>query len=384
MDEILNPARQLIGLAFEPGDLVQLQVIWPRERGPVPTDLPDNISRNGSGSRYATTDTALQTYGGFLKLANTMGLGVYICVNPVLKSAMAKGPFSKAASSDIAIGRNLVLDIDQGKASLEAHRRVGMPEPTVLVESSSGNFQAWYRLSDPVPPEELSDLMKRLVRIDGIGDRAATDACRIFRLPGFRHTKRDPGFWTRIVSVGDSVAIEALVRIADEHVPKQAEIKPARDSSRRSPIAADSVSPEFGYELPEELARIEPYEYLVEADQSRVDYAKAIEFLNRGFLGPEIIASIGAAVSASARYKPGDYAARTYTKAMAEMVGKYGDRMSEQGRLQGRIEWIKKQLPAPEPKYEGVISKWLMFGRLLLEISDDEADKLLRQLRSAG
>ena len=62
------------------------------------------------------------------------------------------------------------------------------PDPTVIVQTSPGNFQFLYELDREVPRDELEQINSYLIRLVG-GDRGGQSAAKLFRLPGTRNFK---------------------------------------------------------------------------------------------------------------------------------------------------------------------------------------------------
>jgi len=93
--------------------------------------------------------------------------------------------------------------------------------PTIIVETSPGRFQAWWALDDgnTITAAEQRDIHARLVHDYGADPRASGIA-RVYRVPGFRHLKREP-FLVRIFGgamrpVDKAALLEAFPKIVPQ------------------------------------------------------------------------------------------------------------------------------------------------------------------------
>jgi len=104
---------------------------------------------------------------------------------PWLKRMNAQGhdAYIRAAGS---VGLILVDDLDT--AAILRLKHDGLP-PTVVVETSPGNYQAWLRVSEePIPPEQATMVARILAERYG-GDPASADWRHFGRLAGFTNRK---------------------------------------------------------------------------------------------------------------------------------------------------------------------------------------------------
>lgn len=115
-----------------------------------------------------------------LRRLNNAGAGAFIAVNE------CDGPRSK---KNLRRLRDVHGDFDHnGKNSLKsAAKRL---TPTVIVQSSPGKFQGHWllELDQTMTVAEVEDLNRAIVTHHG-ADKAAVDASRLLRLPGFKHMK---------------------------------------------------------------------------------------------------------------------------------------------------------------------------------------------------
>lgn len=89
---------------------------------------------------------------------------------------------------------------------LQAWRELGLPEPTAMVTTGGKSVHCYWRLSEPMAPDEWRVLQKRLINYAG-GDKACKNPSRLMRLPGFRYVDKATG------QITDNVA--ALINQAD-------------------------------------------------------------------------------------------------------------------------------------------------------------------------
>ena len=82
------------------------------------------------------------------------------------------------------------MDSD-GDAKLAAIRHSeNVPQPTAVIQTSTGKYQVLWRVHGFSIPEQEA-MLKVLAETFG-GDRACTDCARVFRLPGFFNRKYNP------------------------------------------------------------------------------------------------------------------------------------------------------------------------------------------------
>lgn len=99
-----------------------------------------------------------------------------------------EGGRRKAHALPLAV---LWADYDEGLElkTLETH---GVPEPSVLWETSPGRFQALWLLNERLPPPKLEMACKALQRLTGSDE--TWDATRMMRVPGSIHQKQGAPF----------------------------------------------------------------------------------------------------------------------------------------------------------------------------------------------
>lgn len=132
------------------------------------------------------TDLLKSNYLGWLSFENCRGANVYFSINPLIPGA------TNRTKDAVAEAKGLYLDLDSdGDANLAALRQSeNVPPPTAVIQTSTGKYQALWRVHGfPIPEQEA--MLKVLAAAFG-GDRACTDCARVFRLPGFFNRKYNP------------------------------------------------------------------------------------------------------------------------------------------------------------------------------------------------
>lgn len=118
------------------------------------------------------------------------GAGVYVTVN------QTSGRGRK--STDVQEVRAVWVDDDEPRAS---HRTEWPLEPSLIIETSPGNFH-YYWMTHAAPGPEFDDVMGCMVAHHGCDNRAK-DSARVLRLAGTLHLKNpEQPFQVRIVSDG--------------------------------------------------------------------------------------------------------------------------------------------------------------------------------------
>lgn len=148
-------------------------------------DGPTNHCRNRlRGSFDAVADRLVQD--------NQAGYGIFVAINEI-------SPGMQRRKQDVKRVRAIFADADEPERIPEveaAIRRIGLPHPSIIVESSPGK-RHYYWLTDDCPVHEFEPAQKALIKALGT-DTAVNDLSRIMRLPGFIHRKGQP-FRTRLV-----------------------------------------------------------------------------------------------------------------------------------------------------------------------------------------
>lgn len=130
--------------------------------------------------RFLTVDR-LPRLLSYARFRNAGGWGVYIT-----PSRLVPHPRHRRKESFQDRQTVIYLDCDQPQCLEQIRERY--PYPTLVVRTSRGRHQVYWRLAHPVPMAEQEALMSALA-LDVGADRAATDVSRVLRLPGFWNRK---------------------------------------------------------------------------------------------------------------------------------------------------------------------------------------------------
>ena len=150
------------------------------------------VRNHGTGETVQRIAAAQQIAGpdfqSWLRYKNAHGSDIYLSLNTLNEHAHGR---TKGDVKDI---RHLYLDLDE-----EAQQKLAMiyedtavPHPNYVLQTSPGKYQVVWRV-EGIPQNAAEDLLRDLARRFG-GDRAATDATRVFRLPGFNNKKHGQDF----------------------------------------------------------------------------------------------------------------------------------------------------------------------------------------------
>lgn len=128
--------------------------------------------------------------GGWLAAENQKGAGAFFCVNRTDGNG-------RSAENIVAV-RAVFVDLDG--APVEPVLRCKVP-PSVVIESSPGRYQAFWRCSH-IAVSEFTQIQKALIaKFDA--DKACKDLGRVMRLAGFWHLKKEPHL-VRIIHKGSA------------------------------------------------------------------------------------------------------------------------------------------------------------------------------------
>jgi RepB DNA-primase from phage plasmid len=189
-----NPVARYFLEEFEADDRLAVVLIHKRTESV--------IQRIASARQLASPESQV-----WLHDQNRMGYDVYSSPNSLREDARGR------TKDDIATIRHIYLDFDQdGTAAVRRMRASGdMPEPSYLMNSSPGRWQAFWRVKD-FSKSQAEDLQRGLAK--GLGaDPAATDCSRVMRVPGLYNHKYPRSHYIRIERLSDAV-------YAPEHFPR--------------------------------------------------------------------------------------------------------------------------------------------------------------------
>ena len=124
-----------------------------------------------------------------MRYKNANGSDIYIGMNPLRQDA------STRTKEDIDSIRHVYLDLDRGgpEALESVETSSAVPKPNYVLTSSPGKFQVVWKV-EGMSLDEAEGLLHALAG-QFSGDRAATDATRVLRLPGFANKKYETDFY---------------------------------------------------------------------------------------------------------------------------------------------------------------------------------------------
>lgn len=251
------------------------------------------------------TDLMKSNYFGWLAFENCRGGNVYFSINPLVPGA------TKRTKDAVAEAKGLYLDLDSdGDAKLAAIRRSeSVPQPSAVIQTSTGKYQALWRVHAFTISEQEA-MLKILAETFG-GDRACTDCARVFRLPGFFNRKYTPAPLVT-VEMGDVQDIyspaDFRLETSGDGTLESTTIRPAKLSESRTQSEADwrwVISQLRAGNPPDEVVRMlaasrhekpNPIYYA----QRTVDVASAVIWARTGIDGESIVHRLNARNSSRA------------------------------------------------------------------------------------
>jgi len=149
-----------------------------------------NAERHETVQRISTAEKiAANPIQDWLRYKNAKeGFDIYVGMNALKPTAFTR------TKDDILAIRHLYVDLDHhGWASLEMiEKSTLVPPPNYILNTSPDKFQAIWRVSD-IALDEAEILLHAMAR-EFDADKAATDAARVLRLPGFLNKKYEQDF----------------------------------------------------------------------------------------------------------------------------------------------------------------------------------------------
>jgi len=132
----------------------------------------------------------------YLRYENVHGGNIHITVN-----ALKPDVKSRKEEDFVRVVRKLWFDVDSkngvsGDEKLRKLREL-LGEETLLVETSPGNYQVYYLLSQPIPYEQAKGIMQVIEKILNLDP--THDITRLMRLPGFANNKPGKGNYVSVV-----------------------------------------------------------------------------------------------------------------------------------------------------------------------------------------
>ncbi len=246
---------------------------------------------------------ASHEFQSWLRHKNAHGSDIYLSLNTLKEHAHGR---TKGDVKDI---RHLYLDLDEeGQRKLAAiYQDAAVPHPNYVLQTSSEKYQVVWRV-EGIAQKDAEDLLRSLARRFG-GDPAATDATRVFRLPGFNNKKYEQNF---------------LVKLAAGTLPERV--------YHQLDFRIEPISPELGIAARTNVPTRTAVRSESANTQSEKDWAYAVRHLRHGDNPEDIVREI-AAYRATDRYDSRDtsilvssskpnpryYAEHTVSRAMAHL-----------------------------------------------------------------
>jgi hypothetical protein len=217
---------------------------------------------------------------------NEAGADIFLGMNPIKENSYNR------TKENIREVRHVYLDLDESaRASLQAIRMSGdIPTPNFILDTSPEKHQVIWRVEglDQDRAESLLHSLATAFR----GDPAATDICRVPRVPGFANRKYNEQFLVRAVQETNQVYHLRDFASYDDSPDAPRHLEGDHGPARRMPPGHRS--------------------------QSEADWAYAKRALARGDNPEDVIRRI-ADFRADDKYSPESYARRTVSKARAEL-----------------------------------------------------------------
>jgi len=182
----LNPTLEFLTRCFSPAETIAL--LLRREE-------PATVTQ-----RIVTIETVLAPrYMRWLTHENANGANIYVAANPLRSGSR------KRTKENIASVRHLYIDIDtDGDARIASLRTSdAVPTPTAILSTSSGKYQALWRVEGFDFGTQESTLKQLAIAFGG--DPACTDRNRVLRVPGFFNRKYDPAHCVTVEYTSASV-----------------------------------------------------------------------------------------------------------------------------------------------------------------------------------
>src|SRR4030088_3066146 len=149
-----------------------------------------NADRRETVQRISTAQRiAANPFQGWMRYKNAKeDFDIYVGMNALKPTALTR------TKDDILAIRHLYVDLDhQGSVSLSMIEKSSLvPPPNYVLNTSPDKFQAIWRVED-MELGEAETLLHAMAR-EFDADKAATDAARVLRIPGFLNKKYDQDF----------------------------------------------------------------------------------------------------------------------------------------------------------------------------------------------
>lgn len=226
-------AADFLNLLFEPDDLIELRPI--RHDG-----------GGAAGRDWIDRDT-LASMNGKLDRLN-VNASIYFGVNP----RNGRG----GERDHVALCRCLFADFDDGATPEEVRAKIaesGLPRPSATV-NSGGGVHVYWRLADPISPDEFASQQVRLIEVLG-SDEKIKDPPRIMRLPGTinRKPERNNAKCSVVEITGEVFDLEDIVmRLPEEAAPlSQSDSEPVTPRTYTTATDAEARAVAYVQSMPE-------------------------------------------------------------------------------------------------------------------------------------
>lgn len=150
-----------------------------------------------------TTPATLPKFLPYARFRNAHGWNVYITPS-ILK------PHVQNRRKESFLPHQSIIYVDCDDQACLEEIKARYPYPTLVVRTSKGRYQCYWRLVEPVAVTEQENLMRLIAHNIG-SDPQATDVSRVLRLPGLWNRKKNRGNTVDVAFVRDhSVSYQLL------------------------------------------------------------------------------------------------------------------------------------------------------------------------------
>jgi len=173
----------------------------------------------------------------YARYRNAHGWGIYIT-----PSVMKPHPQNRRKESFLNVQEVIYLDCDR-RECLDTIKE-NYPYPTLVVKTSKGRYQVYWRLDKPTSIAEQETLMQ-IMAIKIGADRAATDVSRVLRLPSFwnRKPNREPNTVDIVFTRDHVVTYKSLsLRVTKPILNEQSYTQKTSTHTQAGRVLANSMS----------------------------------------------------------------------------------------------------------------------------------------------
>lgn len=221
----------------------------------------------------------------WLRFHNVNGGNAYLSVNALLPEATGR------TRAQVQTIRHVYLDIDQDGPAVLAKilSDPRIPQPNYVLNTSPGKFQTLWKVEEFTL--EQAERLQRAMAAEFGSDQAVVDSARVLRIPGLYNKKyKDP----------HQVTAEKLSdqTYKPSHFGLQLDLLP--EPANATALPTTKPQPSNG-----------------RLSQSEIDWARVMRDLSRGHDPAALQAKLEQ--QRQDKHDPADYAARTVSKALAEL-----------------------------------------------------------------